>query len=137
MFFLTHIVQLVSWYGFALSIVSVAGLVIGTFELAFNRLYGQVIFRMILHVMCIPLSVYLSNLNTVTQTSTTVSRQSVSVLSIALLTVGCIGLSIAITELGLVPATSALIDRMLIYVLCIAVAIQFLPLVHAEAIKID
>lgn len=123
----------ISLYANLCAIVSVAGLVIGTFELAFNRLYDQVIVRMFLHVFTIPIAAYLSMKEwKIDAAQTTVVAQTKYLLGWALLNVGIIGITIGTIELGLVPATRSLANRMLFYACCLAISIPLLPLVDIQ-----
>ena len=124
--FLGYIPNIIQVFGYVFTAQACAGLVIGTFELAFERTYKQVIFRMILHLFCIPCGVYLLSLKTLKQTPS-VFLQSKALLISCIFLVGCIGLSIGIVELGLIPMTPKLMNRLFIYVVCAAISLPFLP----------
>jgi hypothetical protein len=125
---IAKIPYMVSLYGKGFTNVSWLGLVIGTFELAFQRTYFQVIFRMLVHLLCIPLGAYLSLLKETIPSTNTVFFESKALLAAGCLSVGSIGLLIAMVELGLVPITKSLINRMGIYALCVFISLPFLPM---------
>jgi hypothetical protein len=118
---------LVTFYGFALTAESCLGIMFGIFELAFERVYNQVIFRMLLHLCCIPLGVYLMSLKTLSPLSTVV-LQTKALLSFCILSVGCIGFAIGTLEIGVIAVKANLLNRMVIYALCIVISMPFLPL---------
>lgn len=130
-FFLSNIAPSVSLAGYSFTAQACAGLVIGTFELAFERTYNQVMFRMLLHLVCIPLGVYLLSLDTLLPTSNVYS-QSKALLSCCIFMVGCIGMLIGIVEIGLIPMSSKLFNRLLIYLACTVLSLPFLPVVASQ-----
>lgn len=114
-------------YGEAFLIQACVGLVIGTFELAFKRIYNQVIFRMFLHLLSVPFGLLLNNYKGVALTQQlSLLHQTMNVLSICILSVGCIGTFIGIIELGF-PIEEDLLRRMSIYACFCFVGLCFLP----------
>ncbi|MBX9636520.1 MAG: hypothetical protein K2Q45_03105 [Nitrosomonas sp.] len=118
---------IISSYGRILLAKSCVGLVIGTFELAFERVYGQVILRMLLHMISIPVAVYLLSLTQLFPLST-VYEQSKALLILCIFSVGVIGISIGTLELGLITMKPNLINRMTLYAIFMFAALPVLPL---------
>lgn len=125
--FTDHLPTFVALYGFALTAESCLGIMFAVFELAFERVYNQVVFRLLLHLCSIPLGVYLMSLKTVSPLPTVI-LQSKALLAFCILSVGCVGFAIGTLEIGLIPMKANLLNRMIVYGLCMAISLPFLPL---------
>ena len=116
----------ISFFGFAFLVVSVTGLVIGIFELAFNNHSDTLFIRMALHVVFIPMGAYISKLQTVPNVfNLSVQAITLEMFSLAGIIVGCIGLLLGSVELAFIPVSSYLIKRLAIYTVCLTLGSYF------------
>jgi len=126
------IVALVRLCGNCFLIFACGGLVIGTFELAFKRIYDQVLFRMFIHFVCVPVGVYISSLEVKPVAAKDVSENvlqiSLHMFFLCLIIVGTFGINIAVFELGTILWTPELLTRMFIYSICLTFGIYNIPL---------
>lgn len=113
---------LLDMYRWALLSVTIGGIVIGVFELAFKRVYAQVLFRTVLHLAAIPLVSFLVHHNTLSE-DVFMKHTSMFLISFCLLSVGIIGYCIGIIEIGTIPLTAELSGRMALYCLCIVCSV--------------
>ncbi len=115
------------FFGDAFVGVSVIGLVIGVFELAFHQATSmqQLVVRVAIHVASIPAGAYLRTLQYVEPKRATLHHSTQLLLSSCLLAVGSIGLVVAAVELGIVVfGTPEIYYRIGIYAACLVVGIS-------------
>lgn len=112
-------------FGYAFLFSAVAGLVIGTFELAFNRMSTNLFMRMVLHIVSIPIGAFLLKLRLSQNIflGGTVHSITKEMFSLAGIAVGSFGIIIGTVELGFVPSSSYLVNRLLLYALALVVGI--------------
>ena len=114
-------------YGGIFTITACLGLVTGVFEAAFKIInYTQFPIRMFLHLISIPIGVYLRSLNELAETSG-VKEQTILLLSFCAITVGSVGIIIGTLELATIPVRNELFTRMVIYATCLVAGMSISP----------
>lgn len=114
-------------YGGIFTITACLGLVTGVFEAAFKIInHAQFPIRMFLHLLSIPVGVYLMSLKELAESSG-VKEQTILLLSFCAITVGSVGIVIGTLELATIPVRNELFTRMVIYAICLFAGISISP----------
>jgi len=117
-------------------LIACVGLVVGTFELAFKHNTQQVVGRMILHALSIPIGATFGMVQDRPDAEiTTVLSYCRLLVVFCLLTVGTIGLCVASVELGVIPWSENIVQRIAIYGAAIVLSIVLSPLSFSVQVK--